>query len=324
MPYRAVLLFAFCQLVFFINVTAAFDSTRLECLAPAKKGGGMSLSCHLLANSLYKSDLISEKMSIRYKSGGIGAVAYNHVVGIRNRDPGLVVAASSGSALNIATGKFGRYDSSAVRWLGALGADHGDIAVRPDAPWNTLKELLTALRDNPEKIVFGGGGSIGSQDWMKIALVVRDAQINPRLIRFASFEGGGEALLSFFSGHIDVFSGDASEIHHIPPEKIRILAVLSKARLPGNLASSPTAREQGYDVIWTVWRGFYMGPEVSDDAYNWWVATLKRLLSTNEFKQERERLGMYPFSLVGKEFDRFVHDNVSKQRQLANDIGLLP
>lgn len=323
MAHRTVLLVLSCQLILLVNVTAAFEPTRLECLAPAKKGGGMALSCHLLANALLKTDLISEKMSIQYKSGGIGAVAYNHVVGVRNNDPGLVVAASSGSALNIATGKFGHYGANAVRWLGALGADHGVIAVRPEAPWTTLEELLETLRENPEHIVFGGGGSIGSQDWMKIALLVRQAEINPRLIRFASFEGGGEALLSFFSGQIDVFSGDASEIHHIPQDKIRILAVLSDERLPGNLAVSPTAKEQGFDVIWTVWRGFYMGPKVSNEAYNWWVATLRRLLNTNEFKQERERLGMYPFGLVGREFGQFVRDNVTKQRQLAKDIGLL-
>ena len=312
----------FCLLLMPVCRAAAFEPARTECLVPAQKGGGMSVTCTLLANALLQSDLITEEMTIQYKPGGIGAVAYNHVVGIRRNDPTLVVAASSGSTLNLASGKFGRYDVNSVRWLGAIGADYGVIAVRPDAPWSTLGELLQTLRQTPEKVVFGGGGSIGSQDWMKTALLAREAGVNPSLLRFAAFEGGGDALHSFFSGHIDVFSGDVSEIHHLTPEKIRVLAVLSDERLPG-LMWIPTAREQGFEVVWTVWRGFYMGPEVSNEAYNWWVNTFRQLIKTEELAQERQRLGLYPFGLIGAEFGQFVRENVVQQHQLAIDIGLL-
>ena len=81
----------------------AFEPTAYECLAPAKVGGGMDLSCRLAANALLAANLIDVPMTINFKPGGIGAVAYNYVVGVHNNDPQLIVAASSGSALNIAT-----------------------------------------------------------------------------------------------------------------------------------------------------------------------------------------------------------------------------
>ena len=55
-------------------------------------------------------------------------------------------------------------------------------------------------------------------------------------------------------------------------DKIRVLAVLSDARLPGALAHVPTAREQGFDLSWPIIRGLYMGPQVSDADYRSWVA----------------------------------------------------
>ena len=301
----------------------AFEPVKSECLIPAKKGGGMALSCELLAHSLKESNLIDQQMYLKYKPGGIGAVAYNHIIGVRNNDPGLIVAASSGSALNIATHKFGEYDANAVRWLGALGADYGIIAVRKDAPWTSLNQLVKALKNNSQKIIFGGGGSIGSQDWMKIALIAKEAGVDPRSIRFVSFEGGGEALLSLFAGYIQVFSGDASELHHLRLDQIKVLAVLAENRLPGKFASVPTAKEQGFDVEWTIWRGFYMGPKVSEEAYDWWVNTFRRLVKTEEFKKERDKLGFYPFELLGKDFDSFVKSNVERQRRIAVDIGLI-
>lgn len=315
-----------CLILAFCAGTSAlaFEPERTECLAAAKHGGGLDLTCRLAANALLAANLIDSPMTINYKPGGIGAVAYNHVVGVRNSDPQLIVAVSSGSALNIATKKFGRYDANAVRWLGALGADHGVIAVRNDAPWMSLNDLVDSLVKNPKSVIIGGGGSVGSQDWMKAALVAEAAGIDPKLIRYVAFEGGGEATSALFSNYIHVFPGDAAELHdYVASGQVRILAVLAEKRLPDRFSGIPTAREQGYAVDWTIWRGYYMGPKVSDEAYNWWVKTFRRLVKTEEFQKERSNLGLYPFSLIGREFDDFVKTSVRKQRVLAIDIGLI-
>ena len=319
--------FVTCLLLAFLagaTPARAFEPRAPECLAPAKVGGGMDLSCRLVAHALEDANLIDRPMKIEFKPGGIGAVAYNHVIGVRNQDPDLIVAASSGSALNIATKKFGRYDADAVRWLGALGADYGVIAVRRDAPWRNLTELVADLLKAPGRVTIGGGGSVGSQDWMKTALLAREAGIDLGAIRYVAFEGGGEAVTALLNGYIQVFPGDAAEVHALLGSgEVRVLAVLAEKRLPGNFVAVPTAREQGYLVDWTIWRGYYMGPQVSDEAYGWWVNTLRRLVRTEEFRREREALGLYPFSLIGEEFGRYVKDSVRQQRGLAIAIGLI-
>jgi putative tricarboxylic transport membrane protein len=88
---------------------------------------------------------------------------------------------------------------------------------------------------------------VGSQDWMKAALVAKAAGPEPKAMRFVAFEGGGEAVTALQGGHIQVYSGDASEAHQQikAGTKIRILAVMSDKRLPGELANVPTAKEQG-------------------------------------------------------------------------------
>lgn len=317
----------FLLLVYLVTATSgsmAFELTRPECLVPAKINGGLDLTCKLAARALFRADLIDTSMGIIYKPGGIGAVAYNHVAGVRNNDPQLIVAASSGSVLNIAINKFGRYDASAVRWLGAVGADYGVIAVRYDAPWQSLNELIESVKADQSGIIFGGGGSIGSQDWMKTALVVKTAGIDPRTIRYVSFEGGGEAATALLEGYIHVVPGDAAELHGLlEAGKVRILALLAKDRLPGPFAHVPTAKEQGVSVNWTIWRGYYLGPNVSDDKYNWWINTFRRLIKTEEFQEERKRVGLYPFEMIGQQFEDFVHNSVKEYRQIATDIGLL-
>jgi putative tricarboxylic transport membrane protein len=99
--------------------------------------------------------------------------------------------------------------------------------------------------------------------------------------------------------------------------------VLSEERLPGKFSNIPTAKEQGYDVVWTIWRGYYMGPKVTDEQYNYWVDLLNRLVKTDEFKKEREARGLYPFTKIGKEFDDFVKKDVKRFKELAKEAGLI-
>lgn len=293
-----------------------------ECLAPAKPGGGISLTCELAGKALKSSNLLDNEMTINFKPGGIGALAYNYVIGHNNAADDMIVAASSGSVLNIALGKFGRYGVEDVRWLGAFATDYGAIAVHPDAPWNNLDDLFNSINAG-ERIIIGGGGSIGSQDWMKMALLAREVGVAPRAINYVAFEGGGEALSAFQGGHIQAFSGDISELFSMWKKgQIKILAILAPKRLSGQFSKIATAAEQGYDLNWLVWRGFYMGPEVSDEAYNWWVNSFRRLVRSDEFNQLREEAGLFPYFKAGDDFTEHVNDQLRFYRETARAIGL--
>jgi putative tricarboxylic transport membrane protein len=304
---------------------AAGPLDKPECIAPAKPGGGFDLTCKLAQSGLMDGKYIKDPMRITYMPGGIGAVAYNAVVAQRPGEENTIVAFSGGSLLNIAQGKFGRYTENDVRWLTAVGADYGALMVRNDSPFKTLKDLMAAVKADPAKVVFGAGGTVGSQDWMKAALVAKGAGIDYKSMRFVAFEGGGEAVTALLGGHVSVVSGDASEA----AEKIaagtplRVLAVMADKRLPGALANVPTAKEQGYDLEWPIIRGFYMGPKVADADYKVWVDTFNRMMATKEFARLREERGLFPFAMTGAELDGYVKKQVAEYRKLADEFGLL-
>ncbi|PHM38351.1 conserved exported hypothetical protein [Xenorhabdus innexi] len=316
-------LLATTGLLFSINTFAANAPDRTECIAPAKPGGGFDLTCKLAQVSLLETKTINSPMRVTFMPGGVGAVAYNAIVAQRPAEPGTIVAFSGGSLLNLAQGKFGRYNVDDVRWLAGVGTDYGMIAVRQDSPYKTLKDLIDALQNNPASIVFGAGASIGGQDWMKTALLVKEAGIDPHKMRYVAFEGGGESLTALLGNHIQVYSGDISEVlPYLTSNKIRVLAVYTDKRLDGVLAGIPTAKEQGYDIVWPVIRGFYMGPKVSDEQYQWWVDTFNKLQQSDEFKKQRELRGLFEFNMTGKELDDYVKKQVTQYHEMAKSFGL--
>ena len=303
---------------------ADFKPTKPVCIAPAKPGGGFDLTCRVVTNSLQKSKLIDQNMLVNFMPGGVGAIAYNHVISKIPKDANYVIAASVGSALNIAQGKFGSHDESAVRWIGSLGTDYGAMIVRADSKWANLGDMLNELKANPKAFAIGGGSSVGSQDWFKIALLVQAAGVDPKDIKYVPFEGGGEAITALLGGHIDLVSGDMSEYSNIASTgKYKALAALADERVSGELANVPTAKEQGYDVVWATWRGLYTGKGVSDEEYGYWVDTLKKLYDTEAFKEERASKGLWELNITGADFEKLVKDDVARFKTLAKEQGLI-
>ncbi|MBE0530334.1 MAG: tripartite tricarboxylate transporter substrate binding protein [Rhodospirillales bacterium] len=306
------------------GTAAAFTPDRSECIAPAKPGGGFDLTCRIAMNGFEETKLLAKPMEVSFMPGGIGAVAYAHMNSNRRNDPSAIVAFSGGSLLNIAQGKFGQnLDENNARWLASAGADFGAIIVKADAPWKDLKELAAAVKADPTKYVVGAGGTVGSQDWMKAALFMKAAGGDAKKMRYVAFEGGGESIAALLGGHIQIYTGDAAEMKgRINDGTMRMLAVLADKRLPGDYANVPTAKEQGFDIEWTIIRGFYLGPDVNDEAYDWWVGQFKKMFAMPVYAKVQEEKGLFPFEMAGKEFDVYVKKLVAEYRQIAKDAGL--
>jgi len=305
----------------FANATAIDHAT---CIAPAKPGGGFDLTCQMVREILRKSEPTRTPLTITFQPGGIGALAFQSTVTQRPTDGRTVVAFSSGSLLNLAQGRFGRYTAKDVRWLAALGLDYGVIAVRRDSPFHTLPQLMSALHESPNRIVFGAGGSIGSQDWMKVVLLAKAAGVSHKTIRFVAFEGGGDAISALRSDHVQVISGDTAEVARQIDQgtMVRVLAVFSDKRLAGRWASTPTAKEQGYDIRWPVLRGVYLGPGVSDRDYRDWTEALNRAAAHASFSKELAGAGFQPGWLVGRALEEQINLQMETYRQMATEFGL--
>lgn len=301
------------------------EPKRPECIAPASPGGGFDLTCKLAQSALMDQKLLSKPMRVTYMPGGVGAVAYNAVVAQRPADANTITAFSSGSLLNLAQGKFGRFDESAVKWLAAVGTSYGAIAVPADSPFKNLGDLVAALKADPGKVVIGSGGTVGSQDWMQTALVAKAAGIDPKQLRYVALEGGGEIATALLGGHIQVGSTDISDsMPHIRAGKMRLLAVFAEERLPDEgMTDIPTAKEQGYDIVWPVVRGFYVGPKVSDEDYAFWKGAFDKLLASEDFAKLRDQRELFPFAMTGPELDAYVKQQVAQYKQLAREFGLI-
>ncbi len=296
---------------------------RYECVAPANPGGGWDLACRLTSRTLTELKIVPENIRVTNLPGAGGGRAYVKAATTRSRDAGAFFTASPATTLNLAQGLFGSLGVDDVRWVAAVAGEAGVISVRSDSPWATLDDLVADWRRDPTSVVAAGGSAVGSQDHVKVLLLAEAAGVDPRLVRYVPFDGGGEAVAALLGGFVNLHSGEVSEVlPHLESGAARILSVMSREPLSPPLDHLPTTFESGYPVEWMTWRGFYLPGQVSDSVYGRWVERFSALASSEEWSAVRARYRLEPFFMAGPEFADFVRTQVATFRFLADRIGL--
>lgn len=307
------------------SAAQAYDPGASECIAPANAGGGWDFTCRQVGKVLYDLKLVPDPVQVTNLAGGGGGVAYAEVVNKRNADNNLIVAASSSTSTRLGQGAFPGNTMDQVRWVGTVGSDYGVIAVAKDSPYNTLTDLLAKVKEDPTAIAFAGGSAVGGWDHLKVLIAAKAAGItDARKVKYVAFEGGGEAVTQLLGGHVQAFTGDMSEAKgFVDSGDLKVLAVLAPERLPGDFGKFPTAKEQGIDAVGANWRGFFAPGGMSDDAYNFWAAAVKKVYDSDEWKKIMADNGLMPLDLSGDAFRSFVADQVKKTEELSKEIGLI-
>ncbi|MCH8899999.1 MAG: tripartite tricarboxylate transporter substrate binding protein [Acidobacteria bacterium] len=299
----------------------AFAPDSPECVAPSDPGGGWDFTCRTIGQ-LFEDQGSTGNVIVTNQPGGGGAVAFADIAANRNDDSDLVIAASPATAIRFGQNQYTGLEADDFRWIGAIGADFGVVAVLPDAPWETLDELVAAVQADPTSIVFGGGSPQGGQDHFKVLIFMEEIGVDPAEVPWVAYDGGGEAQVALLGGEIEVFTGDVSETFASAADgEIRILAVMGEDRIDG--MDAPTTIELGYTTIFPIWRGLLAPGGMSDEAYDFWVDALGEVEASDAWAVERENNGLLPLRLLGADFEAFALDAVNSFRVLSEPFGLV-
>ena len=295
-----------------------------ECIAPANPGGGWDFPFGQVSQIMYEIGVVPNPIQVTNMAGAGGGVAYTHVVGQRDTDADLLVAASSATTTRLAQNAFAGMTADQVRWLGTLGGDAGVIVVAKDSPYQTLNDLIEAVKANPAKNAFAGGSAVGGFDHLKVLMMMdRAGFTDARAIKYIGVDGGADAITQTVGGFTAAMTGDISEISgFIKSGDVRALAVFAEERVEA-FPDVPTAKEQGLDLVAMNWRGFYVPKGISDEEFNVWVDRLQKVAESEQWKKVMADNGLAPYALIGGEFEGWVANNIAEIQEISREIGII-
>lgn len=276
----------------------------VKLIAPAAPGSGWDVTARALATTFDKEKMIKFPLQVVNEPGATGAVSLSKLVTSHKGDAYTLSVTSTPIMSNYLRGD-SDYSYKDVTMIARLMTEYYMVVVPKDSPYKTLKDLLNAIKENPDSVAVGASGD----DRLPFALMVNNTGGDPQKINFVSYEGGGEISNALLNGDLDAAVSGVSEFRgQIEAGTFRGLAITSEKRLGGVVKDVPTATEAGADVVYGNWRGLMGPPDMPKDAVTYWQNLIEKALKTSTWKDFAKKNQWEITFMKGDEFQKYLKE----------------
>ena len=299
---------------------AGYPGGVITLLAPARPGGGWDQTARQIQQVWTGVGIPGVPVEVVNRGGAGGTIGLADFVTRFSGDPHMLLV--FGQVMLGAT----RTNRSPVSIdqtvpLARLLHEYEVVTVPADSPYTTLEELLDDLRRDPARVSWAGG-SAGGIDHILAGLIAQAAGVDPRLVNYIAYAGGGEAAAAVMGGHVTLgVSGVGEWRAHVDGGRMRPLAVSSPTRI-GDRAT-PTLRESGLDVVLSNWRGMAAPPGTDDTTRDWLIGALARMRESAEWQSILRANHWEDSFLAGDAFGDFLRDEAVTVDETLRAIGLI-
>jgi tripartite-type tricarboxylate transporter receptor subunit TctC len=307
-----------CALLSFASAATAQEAglptpgiIEITVLFPA--GSSADVTARLLADGM--SRRLGTRVIVVNRPGGGGAVGYRYVAGQKPDGHALVWNSNSISTTHhMGLLQLG-YDAFAP--IAQVLVESPVVAVRGDAKWRTLGELVAEGKARPEGITVGNSG-VGSHTHITSVALFRTTGAHVVDVPF----GAAEVITSLLGGQVDaVVQLPAALTEHVKSGQVRLLATIASARDPA-FPDIPTAGELGLNVALEAWRGIAAPRGTPKPVLDTLEAAIRETVASPEFTQACLRLAARPAFLPADRFGPQIAKEDAELAQLMEIIGL--
>ena len=299
------------------------DSLEIHFLVPGGAGGGWDTTARGVGQVLVDTGLI-DNASYENMSGGGGGVAIAHL--IKTADSKLADRTLMVNSTPIITRSLSKVFPQSFRDLVPVAgviADYQGIVVRGDSPYNTWQEVVDDFLADSSAVKVAGGSAVGSLDHISAALAFKAAGGDPTAVEYVAYDAGGDAMTALLSGEADLLSTGAGEALQLAAaEQVRILIVTAPERL-SSAPEVPTFAEQGFDVVFANWRGFFAAPGTAAETVAAYNRVLAAMYATPEWETTRGRNGWVDLYTPHEEFITFLEEQEVAIGALMAELGFI-
>lgn len=229
-----------------------YPNKPVTLVVPSGAGSGSDLI--MRAATSVAADYLGQPIVIKLMPGGGGAIGSDFVAKAKPDGYTLLAGVSTWSTglPAVENRSKGPDDLKAVC---RINYSPTIIAAKPDAPFNTFKEMMSWAKGNTGELIVGTPGLWSPPDVIWKYLM----QNNGITVKIVTFQGGGKMTAALLGGHTHVGHALPSMASRFKDSgKMKFLLVLDEKRLP-ELPDVPTAMEEGLGPVMnnlgTAWRG---------------------------------------------------------------------
>ena len=311
-------------LLFLATTTSSFAIDKLHFVIGGGAGGGWDGTARGTGEALTKAGFL-KSASFENMSGGGGGKALAFMINTKPADTILVqstplVLRSITRHKGYVAGDGVLSYKNVVPIAGVIG-DYGAIAVAKDSPFKNFKDVVDAYNKDPSSVKMAGGSVRGSMDHLIGALAFQVAGANPNNVIYVPYDAGGKALAGLLSGETQMISTGLGELMGAR-DQVRIIGITAPERV-ADAPDAPTLKEQGYDVQFVNWRGFFGPPGMSSSMKNEVAKMLGDVQKTPEWEAVRKRNAWVNIYNPDRKFVSFLKKQTKEMTNLMKELGVI-
>ena len=313
-------------LLFSATTTSSFAIDKLHFVIGGGAGGGWDGTARGTGEALTKAGML-KSASFENMSGGGGGKALAFMINTKPsntilvQSTPLVLRSITRHKGYVTDGGSGVLSYKNVVPIAGVIGDYGAIAVAKDSPFKNFADVVAAYKKDPSSVKMAGGSVRGSMDHLIGALAFQEAGADPNKVIYVPYDAGGKALAGLLSGETQILSTGLGEVMGAR-DQVRIIGITAPSRV-ADAPDVPTLKEQGFDVQFDNWRGFFGPPGMSDSMKNEIAKMLGDVQKTPEWEAVRKRNAWVNIYNPGDKFVSFLETQTVEMTALMKKLGVI-
>lgn len=300
------------------NGGSSYPTRPITYLVPWSAGGMTDMSSRITATVLQEA--LGQSVNVVNRTGGGGVVG--HLALSTARPDGYTLGAVTVEISMLHHMGLTDLDYSKYTPLALLINNAAAVTVRADAPWNTLDELVAAIKADPGSLKASGTGRGGIWDLARVGFL-QTIGLPSSALPWVPTQGSAPALQELLAEGVDVVTASLSEVDALRQAgQVKTLGVMSDERLD-RFPEVPTLKEQGYD--WSIggWVSVCAPAGLPADIKEKLVNDLKTATQSPDFTKALDNAGSTIQLMFGEELEAFMakEDQVNGELMRAGGIA---
>jgi tripartite-type tricarboxylate transporter receptor subunit TctC len=285
---------------------------QVQLIIPWPAGGGTDIIGRLI-QPVFAEEL-GAALVIRNVGGATGTIGTSEVV--RSKPDGTTLLLTSMAAVAIQPSFLARPPYRADQLAPVcLVAEAPAVMMTPKTSGlRTIADIAERARANPGQMPYASGG-VGGLGHLAMTGLTRSLGVQMNHI---PYRGSGDAMLAMQQGTVPLLTAEANLVHQYG---LHAVAILGERRLP-EYPDTPTAREQGHDLVYPLWTGIWAPAGTPDAVLDRIDGACARTLRTPSVVEGMTRAA-HPIRYLNRhEFGDYVRREVAKYAELIRSSGL--
>jgi putative tricarboxylic transport membrane protein len=296
-------------------------SRNVEIVVGSAPGGSNDKTARAVERAIVEAKLIPTSLTVVNKPGGGSSIAFTYV-SQKAGDPHTLMVGTTALLANHIVGR-SKLSHKDFTPIASLFNDYVVFAVNANSPLKTGKELAAKLKENPQSLTIGFATTLGSHNHIAAGMLAKSIGINPRDLKVVAFKGSAEAITQLLGGHIDMVTTAAGNVSaHVAEGRLRVVGVSANQRFGGALASIPTWKEQGVNLVYGGWRAIVAPKGISAEQVTYWENVLRKATEAPDWKANIEKNFWSNDFVTSAQFSKDIDKDYNDMKAVLVDLGL--